>query len=70
MIYEGDDVPQGLKKAAHVTLEGRFDRKRNAFIATLVQTQCPSKYEGQQVPAIQERGDDGQPLPAIQNRAP
>jgi cytochrome c-type biogenesis protein CcmE len=55
VIYDGDDVPQGLKKAAHVTLEGRFDRKRSAFIATLVQTQCPSKYEGQQTPAIEDR---------------
>jgi len=51
VIYEGDDVPQGLKQAAHVTLEGRFDRARGAFIATLVQTQCPSRYEGQQLPA-------------------
>ncbi|MBX3474258.1 MAG: cytochrome c maturation protein CcmE [Planctomycetes bacterium] len=53
VIYEGDDVPQGLKKAAHVTLEGRFDRKRGAFVATMVQTQCPSRYEGQQLPAIE-----------------
>lgn len=53
VIYEGDDVPQGLKKAAHVTLEGRYDSKRGAFIATLVQTQCPSRYEGQQLPAIE-----------------
>lgn len=53
VIYEGDDVPQGLKKAAHVTLEGRYDRARGAFIATLVQTQCPSRYEGQQLPAIE-----------------
>ncbi|MCL4730590.1 MAG: cytochrome c maturation protein CcmE [Planctomycetes bacterium] len=53
VIYEGDDVPQGLKKAAHVTLEGRYDRRRGAFVATLVQTQCPSRYEGQQLPAIE-----------------
>lgn len=53
VIYEGDDVPQGLKKAAHVTLEGRFDRKRGAFIATMVQTQCPSRYEGQDLPPMQ-----------------
>jgi cytochrome c-type biogenesis protein CcmE len=53
VIYEGDDVPQGLKRAAHVTLEGRFDRARNAFIATLVQTQCPSRYEGQTLPSVE-----------------
>lgn len=53
VIYEGDDVPQGLKKAAHVTLEGRYDRKRGVFVATLVQTQCPSKYEGQALPAAE-----------------
>ncbi len=52
VIYEGDDVPQGLKKAAHVTLEGRYDRARGAFIATLVQTQCPSRYEGQELPSV------------------
>lgn len=50
VIYEGDDVPQGLKRAAHVTIEGRYDRAKGAFIATLVQTQCPSRYDGQQLP--------------------
>lgn len=49
VIYEGDDVPQNLKRAAHVTLEGRWDSKRNAFVATLIQTQCPSRYEGQEL---------------------
>jgi len=53
VIYEGDDVPQGLKKAAHVTLEGSYDRQRGAFIATLVQTQCPSRYDGQKLPAME-----------------
>ncbi len=49
VIYEGDDVPQNLKKAAHVTLEGRYDHKRAAFVATMIQTQCPSRYEGQEL---------------------
>lgn len=49
VIYEGDDVPQNLKRAAHVTLEGRWDDKRGAFIATMIQTQCPSRYEGQEL---------------------
>lgn len=53
VIYDGDDVPQGLKKAAHVTIEGRYDPERRAFIATLIQTQCPSRYEGQALPAIE-----------------
>lgn len=50
VIYEGDDVPQGFKIACHVTLEGRFDAKRGAFVATSMTTQCPSRYEGQVVP--------------------
>ncbi|MCC6575593.1 MAG: cytochrome c maturation protein CcmE [Planctomycetes bacterium] len=50
VIYEGDDVPQGFKQACHVTLEGRYDAKRQAFIATTMTTQCPSRYEGQGVP--------------------
>lgn len=49
VIYEGDDVPQNLQVAAHVTLEGRFDPERGAFIATMIQTQCPSRYEGQEL---------------------
>jgi cytochrome c-type biogenesis protein CcmE len=49
VIYEGDDVPQNLKRAAHVTLEGRYDHKRGAFVATMIQTQCPSRYEGQEL---------------------
>ncbi len=50
VIYEGDDVPQGFKQACHVTLEGRFDARRGAFVATTMTTQCPSRYEGQAVP--------------------
>jgi cytochrome c-type biogenesis protein CcmE len=49
VIYEGDDVPQGLKRAAHVTMEGRFDSARGVFVATLLQTQCPSRYQGQEL---------------------
>ncbi len=49
VIYEGDDVPQNLKRKAHVTLEGRFDPERGMFVATLVQTQCPSRYEGKEL---------------------
>lgn len=49
VIYEGDDAPTGLKKAAHVTLTGRFDKERNAFIASKMQTQCPSRYEGEEL---------------------
>jgi hypothetical protein len=54
--YSGDDVPQGLQRAAHVTLEGRFNRERGVFEATMLQTQCPSRYEGQELVPI----DDGQ----------
>ena len=55
VIYEGDDVPGNLKKAAHVTMEGRYDAKRGAFVATLLQTQCPSRYEGKELtPANEE----------------
>ena len=50
VIYEGEDVPQGFKQACHVTLEGRYDPKRQAFVATTMTTQCPSRYEGQGVP--------------------
>ena len=46
VIYEGDDVPGNLKRSVHVTLEGRYDRARGAFVATMIQTQCPSTYEG------------------------
>jgi cytochrome c-type biogenesis protein CcmE len=50
--YDGDDVPQNLQRAAHVTLEGRYDPETRVFHATLIQTQCPSRYEGQElVPA-------------------
>lgn len=49
VIYEGDDVPQNLQAAAHVTLEGRYDAERGGFIATMIQTQCPSRYEGQEL---------------------
>ena len=54
VIYEGDDVPANLKKAAHVTMEGRFDAKRGAFIATVLQTQCPSRYEGKELTTANE----------------
>jgi cytochrome c-type biogenesis protein CcmE len=54
VIYEGDDVPQGLKPYAHVTLEGRYDARRGAFVATLLQTQCPSRYEGQELTTADE----------------
>jgi hypothetical protein len=54
VIYEGDDVPQNLKRAAHVTLEGRYDHKRGAFVASMIQTQCPSRYEGQELVPVNE----------------
>ena len=60
MIYEGDDVPGNLKKAAHVTMEGRYDAKRGAFIATMLQTQCPSRYEGKELTTANE---DAKPAP-------
>ncbi|MHC4839933.1 MAG: cytochrome c maturation protein CcmE domain-containing protein [Planctomycetota bacterium] len=58
VIYEGDDPPSGLKKAAHVTMEGRFDRERNAFVATSLQTQCPSRYEGEELKPLDEPASD------------
>lgn len=54
VIYEGDDVPANLKRAAHVTMEGRYDVKRGAFVATLLQTQCPSRYEGKELTTANE----------------
>jgi cytochrome c-type biogenesis protein CcmE len=54
VIYDGDDVPQGLKMGAHVTMEGRFDATRGAFVATLLQTQCPSRYEGEKLTTADE----------------
>lgn len=54
VVYEGDDVPQGLKKGAHVTMEGRFDSERGAFVATLLQTQCPSRYQGKELTTADE----------------
>jgi cytochrome c-type biogenesis protein CcmE len=56
VIYEGDDVPANLKRAAHVTLEGRYDHKRGAFVASNIWTQCPSRYEGKEMTTA-----DGQP---------
>lgn len=52
VIYEGSEIPQGFKEGCHATLEGRYDPKREAFIATSMQTQCPSKYEGKQTPEL------------------
>jgi cytochrome c-type biogenesis protein CcmE len=43
-------VPSGFKLGCHATIEGRYDEKKGAFVATNMQTQCPSKYEGQEVP--------------------
>jgi cytochrome c-type biogenesis protein CcmE len=54
VIYEGDDVPANLKRAAHCTLEGRYDARRGAFIATQVQTQCPSRYDGKELTTADE----------------
>jgi len=54
VLYEGDDVPQGLQRAAHVTLEGRFDPQRGVFVATMLQTQCPSRYEGMEMTSLEE----------------
>jgi cytochrome c-type biogenesis protein CcmE len=53
VVYEGDDVPQGLKKAAHVTLTGRYDAAKGVFMATEMQTQCPSRYEGKEITEAQ-----------------
>ena len=50
IIYQGTELPQGFKLNCHATVEGRYDSKRGAFVATHIQTQCPSKYEGQEVP--------------------
>lgn len=50
VIYEGTELPQGFKLNCHATVEGRYDVKRGAFVATHIQTQCPSKYEGQEIP--------------------
>lgn len=61
VIYEGDDVPQGMKMGAHVTMEGRFDAKRGAFVATLLQTQCPSRYEGEKLTTADESTDKPAP---------
>lgn len=52
VVYEGDDVPQGLKKAAHVTLTGRYDTAKGVFTATEMQTQCPSRYEGKEITEV------------------
>lgn len=60
VIYEGDDVPDNLKKAAHVTMEGRYDTKRGAFVATMLQTQCPSRYQGKDLKSADE---DANPAP-------
>lgn len=48
-------VPTGFKLGCHATLEGRYDEKKGAFVATNMQTQCPSKYEGQETPALNEK---------------
>ena len=55
VIYKGAE-PQGFKLGCHATLEGRFDSGQGAFIATSMQTQCPSKYEGQEVPKVPVSG--------------
>lgn len=64
VIYEGDEPPGNLKKAAHVTMEGRYDAKRGAFIATLLQTQCPSRYDGKELTTAEEDAEkDAKPTP-------
>jgi hypothetical protein len=50
VIYEGPELPEGFKEGCHTTLEGRYDPKREAFVAVKMTTQCPSKYEGAGVP--------------------
>lgn len=64
VIYEGDDVPQGFQVACHVTLEGRYDPKRQAFVATTMTTQCPSRYEAAGMPPPPGK------LPATEKPAP
>jgi cytochrome c-type biogenesis protein CcmE len=54
VLYEGDDVPQGLQRAVHVTLEGRYDQQQGVFVATMLQTQCPSRYEGENMQSQEE----------------
>ncbi|MCC6149309.1 MAG: cytochrome c maturation protein CcmE [Planctomycetes bacterium] len=54
-------VPSGFKLGCHATLEGRYDEKKGAFVATNMQTQCPSKYEGQETPALSEKPATGTP---------
>jgi hypothetical protein len=49
VIFKGDE-PQGFKLGCHATVEGRYDKEKQAFVATHMQTQCPSKYEGQETP--------------------
>lgn len=66
VIYEGNDPPGGLKKAAHVTMTGRYDAARNAFVATKLQTQCPSRYEGQELKPLDEMPSK----PATENPSP
>lgn len=60
VIYSAP-VPSGFKLGCHATIEGRFDAKKGAFVATNMQTQCPSKYEGQETPALSEKPATGTP---------
>ena len=47
VTYEGP-LPETLKSGRDVILEGNFEE--NHFLALVLQTQCPSKYEPPKVP--------------------
>ncbi len=38
-------VPENFKPGIDVGLRGTFDRQKNRFVASVVTTKCPSKYE-------------------------
>jgi hypothetical protein len=63
VLYEGNDVPQGLNRAVHVTLEGRYEPERGAFVATMLQTQCPSRYEGMEMTSQEKALESLRPIP-------
>ena len=44
VVYAGA-VPDTIKSGIEVILEGCFDQKTEAFVATSMMTKCPSKYK-------------------------
>ena len=56
--------PDNFREDIPVSIRGRYDRSRGAFVATEITTACPSKYDGKKEGAKSEGGAYGEPSAA------